>query len=237
MFRWYGSQMTNFVDPFAGLRRIRVGRQRPKTLNRDQICAWMAAAESLLDQIKIAIANTTGARRGEIQNLTWADVDCEQLLIYIQPKAETTSTWRWRPKDGDYRTVPMTEMVRDLLYRRRLEIPQSQPYICLTEKRYSYLLWRRGRGEMSDRQRRCPDENAKPLRRAREKAGAAKASLRRLRSTCLTRLATKLPLHAVSELAGHSSVETTRCYYIASDPSYIDKARAIGATGLEPVTS
>ncbi len=51
----------------------------------------------------------TGFRIGEVQFLTWKDVDCENNLLHVRAKEG------WKPKDGDQRSVPMSSRVRAML--------------------------------------------------------------------------------------------------------------------------
>jgi len=56
-----------------------------------------------------------------------------------------------------------------------------------------------------------------------------------LRRTCITRWTQgSLSPQEVKMLAGHASIETTMSYYAAIRPDVLDRARAIGVSGLEP---
>jgi integrase len=57
------------------------------------------------------ILSDTGFRVGEVQYLTWEDVDFENNLLHVRAKEG------WKPKDGDQRSVPMSPRVRVLLER------------------------------------------------------------------------------------------------------------------------
>jgi integrase len=49
-------------------------------------------------------------RRGEVAHLTWADINFELNIIFIQEKPE----WSWKPKT-DERVIPISTPLRDLL--------------------------------------------------------------------------------------------------------------------------
>jgi integrase len=51
----------------------------------------------------------TGMRIGELEWLTWDDIDFEKGFVEIRAKD------RWQPKDGDDRSIPMHPRVRRLL--------------------------------------------------------------------------------------------------------------------------
>jgi integrase len=228
VFRWWAKHDQGFEDPFAGLAPVRVPKERPVAYQNDQVRAMLEAAATTRDQLRILLAYTTGMRRSEVLNLTWADVNFEQDVIYVQPKKETETTWHWQPKDKDYRIVPLTQEAKDLLLQIQMELPTSQPYPCLSEERYSLLQWRRSRGQMSGRMRRCPDSNRRPMQAIRKKAGVEGACLQHLRSTCFTTCAEQgVPLHVIQGLAGHSNIETTRRYYIATRPESLDQVRTV----------
>jgi integrase len=96
------------TDPLAGL-RLREPKPSP------QPC-WSAAE---VDQILAAADGTyvlaytiladTGLRIRELKHLTWDDVDFDNNVVHIRPKAD------WKPKTGDQRAVPMSPRVRSLL--------------------------------------------------------------------------------------------------------------------------
>ncbi len=48
-------------------------------------------------------------RIGELQHLTWEDIDLDQGVIHIRPKRG------WKPKTGDIRVVPISPRVRAVL--------------------------------------------------------------------------------------------------------------------------
>ena len=56
-----------------------------------------------------ALLADTGMRIGELQHLTWNDVDFKRNLLHIRPKAG------WKPKTGDQRSVPLSPTLKQLL--------------------------------------------------------------------------------------------------------------------------
>tara|TARA_R110002167_G_C12678008_1_gene651253 strand:+ start:1377 stop:2381 length:1005 start_codon:yes stop_codon:yes gene_type:complete len=91
-------------DPLDGL-------QNPQPRSTEQPC-WspeeleriIVAAEGTLKIIFILLADT-GMRIGELEWLTWLDLDFHERLIHIRPKDG------WQPKSGESRRVPMTPRV------------------------------------------------------------------------------------------------------------------------------
>lgn len=91
-------------DPLDGL-------QNPQPRSTEQPC-WspeeleciINAAEDTLKLIFLMLADT-GMRIGELEWLTWLDLDFQEKYIHIRPKEG------WRPKSGESRRVPMTPRV------------------------------------------------------------------------------------------------------------------------------
>ena len=112
-------QLTNFAlsrqmigaDPLKGLKI-------PKRKRRPQPCWRPAEVEQILQAAPEAyrpiftILADTGFRIGEVQFLTWDDVDFENNLLHVRAKEG------WKPKDGDQRSVPISARVRAMLERR-----------------------------------------------------------------------------------------------------------------------
>src|SRR5260221_95889 len=58
----------------------------------------------------------TGMRKGEVQHVTWTDVNFDLGLIFIQAKPE----WQWKPKT-DERVIPLSPTLRELLVQHHAE--------------------------------------------------------------------------------------------------------------------
>ncbi|MHC4509832.1 MAG: tyrosine-type recombinase/integrase [Planctomycetota bacterium] len=57
--------------------------------------------------ILITLALTTGMRKSELLNLSWADIDFAAQIVEVSPKESTAETWEWRIKDTDRRSLPL----------------------------------------------------------------------------------------------------------------------------------
>ena len=186
--------------------------------------------------MRIEAADSASLRSGEISNLTFSDIDFEASTINIRTKEQTEDSWAWQPKGGRDRQVPLSAKLHNLLLQRMMELSEGFPYTFLSEKRYWTLRGRIGR--INERVRCRPDENwTRPFKRILEKAGIKKGKFHDLCKTFLTRWLKSMPYQELHRLAGHSDIQTTLTYYTAVGSDYIDRARAIGATGLEPATS
>jgi len=96
------------IDPLEGLKI-------PKRRRKPQPCWRPSEVEQILQAAPepyrpiFTILADTGFRVGEVQFLTWEDVDFENNLLHVRAKDE------WKPKDGDQRSVPMSARLRALL--------------------------------------------------------------------------------------------------------------------------
>lgn len=95
-------------DPLAGMKL-----RKPKPM--PQPCWTLAEVVRILEASRepqraaYTLLAETGMRIGELQHLTWSDVDFEHGLIHVRPKAG------WKPKSGDARAVPMSPRARAVL--------------------------------------------------------------------------------------------------------------------------
>ena len=75
----------------------------PDALSEDELDALIAECPEHTRQLVILAADT-GLRRSEIGRLTWDDVDFEMGTLTVRES-----------KNKDYRVIPLTDQVRDLL--------------------------------------------------------------------------------------------------------------------------
>lgn len=236
-FRWWGIRSRSFCDWWSQVPAIRRVRRPVKVYSDDRLATLLAEARRVQDdgltEARVLVMATAGLRRGEAQHLIESDVDWTAGTITVQPHDETASTWSWVPKDRDWRTVPLVEQAAAALRRRRAVLPPEQPYLLLSAERYAVLMYLRSQGRLTDRQRKLPDENTRPFRRLRQRAGTAGLSQKHLRSTFATNcLQDGMDVETVRRLLGHSDIATTQ-KYLAPDLGAIEKARQIGAARLD----
>lgn len=235
-FRWWAIRQRTNVDVWGQLPAIRRVRVPVKVYSDERLARLLAEARRIRDdgltEARVLVMATAGLRRGECQQLIESDIDWDRGTITVQPHEETDSTWRWTPKDRDWRTVPLVEQAKAVLLARRHVLPAGQPYLLLSADRYAYLMYLRSQGQMTDRQRKLPDENHRPFRRLRTRAGTAGLAQKHLRSTAATNwLRDGLDLRSVQALMGHSEISTTE-KYLTPDGGAVEKARTLGAARL-----
>jgi integrase len=115
-------QMVNFAfsrqliskDPLKGLKNPKPRPTEQPCWSPDETELILAAAKEPQQSIYLTFADT-GMRFGEVQWLTWSDIDFDNGfgLIHIRPKDG------WQPKSGDARQVHMTLRLRTMLLNRR----------------------------------------------------------------------------------------------------------------------
>jgi integrase len=184
----------------------------------------------------IIVALSTALRRGELLNCTWADVDFDEQTIKVSPKANTAETWEWRIKDTDRRTLPMTDMLTQLLVDHQGREPEGYPYVFVPAARYDYIqqeLRAKGKWTYSDSRSKVvnsfnPDFN-KILRRAKVKEG----QFHDLRRTAICNWFKEgMREFDVMRLAGHADFKTTHRYYLRVRDDLVDRARQVNGRGL-----
>jgi integrase len=152
----------------------------------------------------VKIAALTGMRKGELQNLTWDDVDFERNIIRVE-QTKTRHTF--------YK--PMTEELRKVLLSLRDKVPHSH-YVFSQPDGTACGDWRRS------------------FKTACKKAGLKDVCFHTLRHTCFSYLGMKgysaLEIQAYS---GHKSLSMVQ-RYTHIPPSHVRSlADAIGATVVQ----
>ncbi len=134
-------------------------------------------------------------RKGELQKLTWPNVDFDQNVLFI---AES--------KNGKSRYIPMNDVVKQILIKRRLN-----------RKGISLLVFPNESGNIYNFRR--------AFETVRSKAGLNDVRVHDLRHTFASHLVMKgIDLTTVQELLGHSDQRITQRY---SHLSPMHKAKAV----------
>jgi integrase len=106
-------------NPFKRVRLMRIPEQQPVYLTKeDFLKLFTLISEVWLKEI-IVVAVSTGMRRGELLNLMWKSIDLERRLIHVQ------SINGFLTKSGKARTVPMSEMVFNVIWKK-VSLPHGE---------------------------------------------------------------------------------------------------------------
>jgi integrase len=142
-------------------------------------------------RLVILIALYTGLRRGEILALRWADIDLENRILLVR-KSKTPA--------GQGRKVNLNSRLYDALYNQHRE----------ANSEWVFPSFDRFQDEGRERHI-CDIKHA--FQKAVKLSGIPKITFHQLRHTFCSRLANAgVSMSVIQELAGHSSILTTRRY-------------------------
>lgn len=176
-----------------------------------------------------------GLRFGEAFNLTWADVDFENGRIHIRNRAATAELPPFvvkadgRGASSKERSVPMPKPVVDALTGWQGQAPEGVPFVLLTRERFEAIQrnWKRCQagqpreGGLKPRPWQNRDMVNNMLRTIQQHARKAGISLTAPLTVHTFRKSFGqnhadhgTPIHVLQHLMGHSSITTTREFYI-----------------------
>jgi len=185
------------VNPAKDVRKYREPPGRMRYLSPEEVGRLLTVCSDKLLPIVI-VALHTGMRRGEVLGLRWEDIDLQQRTIRVADS-----------KNGEARTVPMTDAVRDVLRAHEITRSGDCPWVFPS----------------SEGGRR--DNVNTAWRTARKRAGLKDFRFHDLRHTAASYLAMAgVDLRAIQEILGHKTPALTQRYSHLS-PAY--KAKAVCA--------
>lgn len=225
VFNWAVKIKALEGNPFIGLKLFKAPVGPVRVYEQWEFDKMFKICPGKLWQARLLTAKTAGLRRSEVLNLTTADVDFEKMFIYVRPKKETKTTWRWVPKDKEVRKVPLTLPLSRLFMELSIT---NFPYLLITQQRYKLNTELKDAGLLKDRIRRTPDENFhKQFKRFMKKTDI-KGTFHDLRRTYITEmLESGMAPHQVRQLSGHSTLEVMDTYYCATRESMYEQARKL----------
>lgn len=156
----------------------------------------------------LALCLYAGLRRGEALHIRWENIDWDRSRLTIIAGED------WRPKDRDFRVVPIVPELRAILLEAFEQAKEGQEFVIETgtmDPRSSYKAFHR----------LCSRAGIKPWSKP----------FHTLRKTCLTRWAREFPQHVVSEWAGHSEITTTSQFYLQISEAEYDRAAGLPKKG------
>jgi integrase len=236
-------------NPLAGVRMPK-SQSRPKRIySPDETRAMRAVASTLWWQAFIALAETSGLRKGELVNLHWRDVDFENKTVRVSAKraGEFTVKGRglfplllWSPKSYEERTLPLPESTIRVLAKFQSESDGS-PYVFLSLDRLAKIdaeIKRKGKlganyEPINNMKARFDLIQGKARKLLADERGVAiddvswaHGTVHDLRRTYGTRMSRVVPMHVLKEYMGHAKITTTQEYYLAAETQDADRARA-----------
>jgi len=110
---WPGGPVDNPVKGYSR-KGLKDARARTRWLTGDEVDRLLAACTEPHQWAFIILAVDTGMRSGEIRDLRWSEIDLRNREIVLSGD---------RTKNRDYRLIPMTARVCDLLERTHASVP------------------------------------------------------------------------------------------------------------------
>lgn len=235
-------------NPFAGVRLPKAQSRAKRIFSLDETRAMRAVAPTLWWRTFIAVAETTGLRKGEIINLMWADVEVAKMTLRVSAKKAGTFTvpgrgefpiLPWSAKSHEERTVPLPEPTVRLLIELQSQSDKS-PYVFLTLERLEKIA-----AEIAKKGKLGPNFEIANNLKARldliqQKARKLLAQERGVpvedvlwphgtfhdfRRTYGTRMSRVVPMHVLAAYMGHAKITTTQTFYLAAETQDAERAR------------
>jgi integrase len=127
---------------------------------------------------------------------------------------------------------------RQVPFPGRNEQAAGYPYVFVPPARYDHIQELRHQGKWNAREKLCPVSNfRRQFRLILSYAGIEHGQFHYLRRTCLTNwFAHGLSEFDIMTMAGHSSFETTRRFYLAIRSDLLDRARSASARAMSRIS-
>jgi integrase len=213
-------------NPFAKISQRKIAPIQPRYVPIEKFQKVVKVSQRLSRKTLLTLAYTSGGRRDELLNLTWADVDFEAQNVRFVPKQASDNLLTWEPKDHENRVIPIPEQTIQLLVDLQAVTTEKSPYVFVSGDRMAHILSRNSKGTWKDGYELI-NNLTRDLKVLCRKAGVGSFTLHDLRRSCITNWARVLPIHVVQKLAGHSDIKTTQLYYLAVREDDSQKAREV----------
>ena len=221
-------------NPFSHIRLEKVSPRRWHFLKPNEFQSLLNVVEDLRWKVFYLLAYTTGARFGELFNLTWPDVDFERGAITIHHRPASPQMPPFFVKDHEDRILLLPKQARDAILAWQKVAPESVPYILLTTERWKRVkekwdLCHTGKPwkynpkteqyEWTEWENRCMVNNVlRDMRTHARKAGikpTAPLTVHTLRKSFAQNHANHgTPSATLKALMGHASITTTEKFYL-----------------------
>ncbi len=223
-------------NPFAKIKQKKCAEKPNRYVTPEEFKTVFLNCRSIWWKALLMMAYTSGGRRDELLNLTWADVDFNEATVQFVPKKAAGNLLAWEPKDHESRVIPIPPNTLQLLADMQVNAPEKHPYIFIAPERLKTLLALRLQGKL-DPDKEIVNNLIRDLEVICRKSKIAEFTLHDLRRSCITNWAKVLPMQVVQKLAGHSNMETTRKYYLSVQNSDMQAARQIQTSLMASLTN
>ena len=172
----------------------------------DDIPKYINAFKDTYLYVPVCLALFCGLRRGEALGLQWADVDLKRNILTI--KNNLTYDGLRKPKNGKYRTVPISAPIRHVLIEQREHQNQNKEQYWENYHRSDYVCTKDD-GSILD-----PSTISSRFGQILARDKIPHVRFHDLRHTAASLLIMEgVDLKTVSEILGHSSISITADVY------------------------
>lgn len=188
-FHWAVRRNLLFINPATEVERLRISKRVvPTFLTSEQLRRLFTVCNESERHLFMTVL-LTGMRKGEVEHLTWPDINFEVGVIFIQEKPQ----WDWKPKT-DERLIPISPTLRELLVRLHAE--------------------RRDDGLVFPNKSGAVDTHMLPkLKKLGRRAGITNINVHMLRHSFGAHLRMAgVNLADIADLMGHKDLATTQIY-------------------------
>ena len=184
----------------------------------------------------ILTALSTALRRGELLNSVWEDIDFGEQVINVTPKKDTDTTWEWKIKTSDRRTLPLTDELTHLLIKHQNRQQEGIPYIFVPAARYNYIqtkLRAKGKWKYSDSRLKVINNFKRDFDKILDRARVKKGMFHDFRRTAICNWFRQgMSEFDVMKAAGHADFKTTHKFYLKIADDLVDRTRKATPRGL-----
>jgi integrase len=200
----------------------KVIEQKPKALKKGQLRQLLSTAQSPTQRAKkrgtlssqpwfypaVAFSANTGARRGEVLALRWANVDLEEKTATIAESLTKIKKTK-APKNDKTRTITLPETLVAILKQHR-EVQAEEREIMGRAYKDSDLVF-----ALADGSALCPWNFGRAVEDLIKRAKVPRITLHGLRDTHASLLAQAgVPIEVISKRLGHSDIAVTAKRYL-----------------------
>lgn len=209
-------------NPFAEISALRTGKSTRRDwhyITPEEYRCFLEVAPSMRWRVFYAIAYTSGARSGELFNLTIDNVDFDQGRLLIRNRVASPDVPPFQIKDHEGRDIPLPQHTIELVQRWCEERPGGSRFLLLSPERYARVQkrWHACRANGAPWLNRYMANNViRSIRLHAKKAGiepTAPLTIHAFRKSCGQNWANHLPMHLAQVFMGHADIATTAEFY------------------------
>ncbi len=234
MFRYAVTWGDLVANPFAEIKLIRVGRKNRRKwhyITPADYFGLLRVAPTLRWKVFYAVAYTSGARLGELVNLTEADINLKKGVLRIADRPGTNQLPPFNLKDHEERMVPLPRHAIKLVRGWIKQRDSASPLLLLSTERFHHVRQRwiecqkTGKPWLNDY---MTNNLIRDIRTHAKWAGIeldGSLTLHCFRKSAGQNWAQHLPMNVVKELMGHADISTTAEFYTMVGEEHEAKAQ------------